>query len=110
MQVVLSVRDSFDKWYDSAAATIASAAHWRQLHAKSWALPSYRKIPQMVWRSVWGNPRLFDGNFNDRESTRRVYDDWIAQVLLPRRLHTAPELRLWGSTYVGWHRRAKRSC
>jgi Sulfotransferase domain len=79
-KVVLTVRDSADEWYESARNTIATAAHWRRVHAASWLVPKMWHVRRMLWDVIWGNPRLFNGNFSDAEAAKKVYNDWIKQV------------------------------
>lgn len=74
-KIVLTVRD-FDKWYESASDTIYEISQvfpaWTQL------LPRPRKIKEMADGIIWDT--LFDGRFEDRAHTEKVYNDHIAAV------------------------------
>jgi Sulfotransferase domain len=79
-KVVLSVRDSFEAWYQSARSTIGSAAHWREVHVQSWVLPTFRRIPQLLWMNAWGNPVSVPGvpfpRSNDTDEFNRRVAAW----------------------------------
>ncbi|MEL7541389.1 MAG: sulfotransferase family protein, partial [Pseudomonadota bacterium] len=74
-KIVLTTRD-FDSWHASANETI-----WAFSEAiPGWmmAIPKIRKMKQMVYATIWD--RVFDGKFEDRAATHRVFEQHEADV------------------------------
>lgn len=77
-KVVLSVRDSADAWYRSAADTIANDAVNNAVRRMGWIVPPLRRGYEMLMKCMWENPRTFKGEFKSRG--REVYEEWNAHV------------------------------
>jgi len=85
-KIVLSVRDNGDKWWNSVNNTI-----WNKTKAlQEWPMQllMYLMMPNKArlglsmafGDTVWFNPKLFDGKFDDKERSIKIYNDWIEYV------------------------------
>ncbi|MEO1321948.1 MAG: sulfotransferase family protein [Pseudomonadota bacterium] len=73
-KIILTTR-SFESWYESASETIYAVSQF-----PSWTslIPKARKIKEMVYGAIWD--RVFGGKFEDKEATRRVFEQHEADV------------------------------
>lgn len=74
-KIILTTR-SFDSWYDSAYETIWPVS--RDIPGWLTAVPKVRKIKEMTFGAIWD--RLFNGGLEDKQSTRRVFEQHEADV------------------------------
>lgn len=85
-KIVLSVRDSGDKWWNSVNNTIWAKtkvmSEWPMRLLLYLVMPSKtRKGLLMAFNeTVWFNPDTFDGKFDDKERSIKIYNDWIESV------------------------------
>ena len=94
-KVVLSVRDSADAWYHSAADTIAGDVN-NAVRRLGCVAPPLRRAHEMLMKCVWENPRTFKGQFWSRG--RDVYDEWNDHV----RRTVPPDKLLVFNVKQGW--------
>ena len=85
-KVVLTVRDSAEKWYESANNSIFAISkvvrQWPIQLVGYLMMSKKQRIGQrMVFAdTIFDNPKLFDGRFEDKERSIKVYHDWIEFV------------------------------
>lgn len=81
-KVIVSVRDSPDVWYESAAETIYTTTMDSNgrftFRLLGFFIPKFRKFSRMVDAVVWNNPNVFNGQF--AEKGKQIYIDWINEV------------------------------
>lgn len=86
-KVVLTVRDNGEKWFESVSNSIWKVS---KLFHGSWPLKligylimsKKQRLGQrmLIQDTIWKNPKLFDGKFEDKERSIKVYYDWIEFV------------------------------
>ena len=103
-KIILSIRDNGEKWWLSVDRTI-----WRKTKVMSdWPmrLITYLLMPTKTRNglymafsgTVWNNPELFNGKFDDKQRSIKIYYEWIEYV---KKTVPSDKLLVW-NVKEGW--------
>eukprot|EP00483_Globobulimina_turgida_P012739 UN12763 len=103
-KVILSIRDNGEKWYNSAKNSIYKNTQV----ASEWPVKLFlyftmdfkmrKGLYYAFGKTIWDNPQLFDGNFEDKNNSIKIYNQWIEHV---KKTVPSDKLLVW-NVKEGW--------